>query len=212
MFAGYGLSKLVDAFRQHQNARAVTGIAIAAAVYAASVLIPIQRRNYSSQAWTQEGNGYLDQRKAGPAIVALRRALAIQPSAYSARYALVMALTGSGRLEEAAAEFRQLSIDGTSAKAQVYVRLAAARLAVAHRDFARAVALCRESLAEDPNDALTAYMLGLVYISMDSLVQAREYLSRALALEPEQHATRDALKAVESRLQRLGETPTTKPQ
>ena len=45
-------------------------------------------------------------------------------------------------------------------------------------------------------------MLGLVYISMDSLVPAREHLARASALEPGQQPIRDALKAVESRLSR----------
>jgi len=211
MFAGYGLSELVDALaaaapvgqhRQRRTARAALGIAITVAVYLLSVLIPVRRQDYSAQAWTAEGNGYLDQRKAGPAIVALRRALAIQPSAYAARYALVMALAGSGRVEEAEAELRQLLVYGTSSKAQVYVRLASARLAVAHRDFASAVATLRAGLAVDPNDGLTTYMLGLVYISMDSLAQAREYLSRAAALDPGQHATRDALEAVEKRLQR----------
>ena len=53
-----------------------------------------------------------------------------------------------------------------------------------------------------PDDVEASYMLGLVYISMDSLVQAREQLSHAAALEPGQQPIRDALNAVESRLQR----------
>ncbi len=202
MFGGFGLNEIVDSFRQRRTSRATLGIAIAMAVYACSSLIPVRRQAYSAQAWTQEGEAYLDQRKVGPAIVALRRALTYQPNAYSARYALVNALAGSGRLTEAEAEFRQLQIDGTSSSAQALVRLAAVRLAAARRDFPRAAALCRASLAIDPNDDQTTYMLGLVYFSMDSLVQAREYLSRAAALEPGQPAIRDALKAVESRLTR----------
>ncbi|MBN2464471.1 glycosyltransferase family 39 protein [candidate division WOR-3 bacterium] len=201
MFAGYGLHGIVDSIRQRRVKHAVVGIAIAAAVYAASVLIPVPRQTYSAQAWVQAGNTWLGERKVGPAIEALNRALAIQPSLYAARYSLVMALAGSGRLNEAEAEFRKLQADATSPSARVLVLRAAVRLSVARREFARAVALGREALAADPNDAETHYMLGLVFISMDSLVQAREHLSRAAALEPGQHAIRDALQAVESRLQ-----------
>jgi Flp pilus assembly protein TadD len=82
------------------------------------------------------------------------------------------------------------------------VRLASARLAIARRDFARAAALYHAALTENPDDAETSYMLGLVYISMDSLAPAREQLTRAVALDPGQDAARDALKAVESRLSR----------
>jgi hypothetical protein len=57
-------------------------------------------------------------------------------------------------------------------------------------------------LADDPNDVEANYMLGLVYISIDSLVPAREHLARAAALEPGQEPIREALKAVESRLSR----------
>ncbi len=201
MFAGVGLSEIVDALRQRRTSRAAPGVAILLAVYVCSNLIPVKRQAYSVQAWTQEGQAYLDQRKVGPAVVALRRALAVDPHAHDARYALVNALAGSGRLDEAEAEFRQLQMNATSPASQVLVRRAAVRLAAARRDFTRAIALCREALAADPHDDQTTYMLGLVYMSMDSLVQAREYLSRAAALEPGQQAIRDALRAVESRLQ-----------
>jgi len=203
MFAGFGLSELVDSFKQRRAARAATGIAIAVAVYAASVLIPVRRQNYSAQAWTQEGNIYLDEHKVAPAIEAFRRALAVQPTAYAARYSLVLALAGSGKAEAAEAEFEQLAkAAASSSEGRALIRLASARLAIARRDFAQAVALYRSSLAENPDDAETSYMLGLVYISMDSLVPAREQLARAVALDPGQDAARDALKAVESRLHR----------
>jgi tetratricopeptide (TPR) repeat protein len=203
MFAGFGLSEIIDAVRQHRTARAVIGIAIAVAVYMVSVLIPVQRQNYSAQAWTQEGNIYVGQDKVGPAIEAFRRALAVQPSAYPARYSLVMTLAGSGKVGAAEAEFEQLARTAApSLEGRALVRLASARLAIAHRDFAQAAALYRSALAENPDDAQANYMLGLVYLSMDSLVQAREQLSRAAALDPGQEPIRDALKVVESRLQR----------
>lgn len=203
MFAGYGLSELARALRQRRRVWAGTGIAAVVLIYLASVLIPVQRKSYSAQAWTQVGNIYLRQRQVGPAVEALRRALGLMPSAYNARYSLVLALAGSGKTAEAEAEFSQLARSaGASSEARALVRLASARLAIARRDFARAAVFYRSSLAEDPDDAETSYMLGLVYISMDSLVQARRELERAVALDPGQEAARAALQAVESRIGR----------
>jgi tetratricopeptide (TPR) repeat protein len=203
MFAGFGLSEIIGAFRQRRTARAVIGIAIAVAVFLLSVLIPVRRQTYSAQAWTQTGNVYLDQHKVGPAIEAFRRALAAQPANYAARYSMVLALAGAGKVEAAEAEFEQLaSVAAPSSEGRALVRLASARLAISRRDFTQAAALYRSALAENPDDAQTSYMLGLVYISMDSLVPAREQLARAVALDPGQDAAREALKAVESRLPR----------
>jgi 4-amino-4-deoxy-L-arabinose transferase-like glycosyltransferase len=203
MFAGYGLSELVDAFRQRRAGRAMIGIVIVVAIYIVSVLIPVRRQSYSAQAWTQNGNIYLDRRKVGPAIEAFNRALAVQPGAYAARYSLVLALAGSGKVDAAAAEFEQLAkAAGSSSEGRALVRLASARLAIARRDFPQAAILYQSALADYPDDAETRYLLGLVYISMDSLVQAREQLGRAVALDPGQDAARAALKAVESRMQR----------
>jgi tetratricopeptide (TPR) repeat protein len=203
MFAGFGLNELVGALRQRRAARAAIGIAIAVAVYLASVLMPVSRQNYSAQAWTQTGNIHLDRHEVGPAIEAFHRALAAQPSAYAARYSLVLALAGSGKVEAAEAEFERLTkAAASSSEGRALVRLATARLAIARRDFTRAAALYRAALVENPDDAETNYMLGLVYISMDSLAPAREQLVRAVVLDPGHEAARDALKAVESRLQR----------
>jgi tetratricopeptide (TPR) repeat protein len=202
MFAGYGLSELLRRLRERKTAAAFAFFG-AAAIYAGSALIPVRKTDYSAQAWTQTGNIYLGQREVGPAIEALRHALAIQPSAYGARYSMVLALAGSGKVGAAEAEFEQLArTAASSSDGRPLVRLASARLAIARRDFAQAAALYRSALAENPDDAETNYMLGLVYISMDSLAPARELLTRAVALDPGQEAARGALKAVESRLQR----------
>ncbi|HTW90432.1 MAG TPA: tetratricopeptide repeat protein [bacterium] len=202
MFAGFGLNELVGAYRQRRLVRAATGLAIAVAAYLGSGLIPVQRQTYSAQAWTQVGNTFLSERKIGPAIDALTRALTVQPNSYAARYSLVMALAGAGKTDQAEAEFSELAkAAASSSEGQALARLAAARIAIARRDFAQAAALYRQDLAQYPDDAETCYMLGLVYISMDSLAQAREQLSRAVAIDPGQDAARDALKAVESRLQ-----------
>jgi tetratricopeptide (TPR) repeat protein len=203
MFAGYGLSKLIEVLKQRRAMRAALAFAAGFAVYLGSGFAPVNRQSYSAQAWTQTGNIYLDQRKVGPAIQAFRRALKIQPFAHATRYSLLIALTGSGRTEEAEAELSQLKRSAASSSdGRALIRLASARVAIARGDFAQAAAFYRSALAENPDDAEANYMLGLVYISMDSLVQAREQLARAVALDPGPEPIRDALKAVESRLRR----------
>ena len=46
------------------------------------------------------------------------------------------------------------------------------------------------------------YLLGLVYVSMDSLVQARLSLQQAVTLDPSHESALEALRAVEAQLNR----------
>jgi len=213
MFAGYGLSELIETVKQRRTLRAALALAAGLAVYLGSSFAPVNKQAYSAQAWTQTGNIYLGRRERGPAIAAFRRALKVQPSAFAARYCLIIALTGSGEIEKAEAEFPLLAQAGASSSdGRALARLASGRIAIARRDYIRAASVYHSALADDPNDVEANYMLGLVYISMDSLVPAREHLARASALEPGQEPIREALKAVESRLQRQPEAPSSKPQ
>jgi len=203
MFAGYGLSELMEAVKQRKTLRTALALVAGFAVYVGSSFAPVNKQSYSAQAWTQTGNIYLGQRERGPAIEAFRRALKVQPAAYAARYCLVIALTGAGEIEKAEAEFPLLAQTGeSSSEGRALIRLASGRIAIARRDYIRAASVYHSALADDPNDVEANYMLGLVYISMDSLVPAREHLARAAALEPGQKPIREALKAVESRLSR----------
>jgi tetratricopeptide (TPR) repeat protein len=203
MFAGYGLNELVEAVKQRKNLRAAMALAAGIAVYLGSSFTPAKKQSYSAQAWTQTGNVYLGQRQRIQAIAAFRRALEIQPSGYAARYSLIIALAGAGEIDEAEAELPLLAQTGaSSSEGRSLVRLASGRLAIARRAYARADSIYQTALAENPNDVEANYMLGLVYISMGSLEQAREHLARAAALEPGQQPIREALNAVESRLQR----------
>ncbi len=227
MFAGYGLGELIDAFRQRKNARVGAGLAVLTLVYFISVIVPVQRKSYSAQAWTQSGNIYLEQHSYVPAVDAFRRALAALPSYNYSRYCLVLGLAGAGRTADAEAEF--LKIERATAGAterNTILRLAAARIAIAssvgvgdpYREQARRLAdawvavsdghfpvaesLYRASLARDSTDSETSYLLGLVYVRMDSLAPAREWLARSVSLDPGYDAARAALKAVDSRLHR----------
>ncbi len=227
MFAGYGLSELPEALRKWKSARTAIGLAVAVAVSVGANLIPLQTRTYSAQAWTQIGNIYLTMHKPGPAVNAFNRALVALPNYYYARYCLVLGLASMGRTADAEAEYRDLerAVGGSAETGNVErlaaartaiaqsagsddpfrsqaLRLASARLAIARRDFAAAESLYRTSLAEDSTDAETNYLLGLVYISTNSLPAARERLARAVALDPGHDAARAALKAVESKLHR----------
>ena len=231
MFAGYGLSELVDAVRQRRAARAVTGVAIALAVYLVSAVIPVNRKSYSAQAWTQTGNIYLEQQGFGKAADALRRALVALPSYNYARYSFVLALAGAGSVAGAEAELRTIerSTAGSTDR-NTLLRLAGARIAIANAistadpawrparrladawvaiadgRFPMADSLYRASLAQDPNDSESSFLLGLVCIRMDSIASAREWLTRAIALDPANDAARSALKLVDSRLQRSPES------
>jgi tetratricopeptide (TPR) repeat protein len=203
MFAGYGLSELVEAMKQRKSLRAALALAAGLVVYLGSSFTPVKKQSYSAQAWTQTGNIYLGQRQRVQAIEAFRRALQIQPSGYAARYSLIIALAGAGETDRAEAELPLLAQTGaSSSEGRSLIRLASGRLAIARRAYTRADSIYQSALAENPNDVEANYMLGLVYISMDSLAQAREHLARASALEPGQQPIRDALNAVESRLSR----------
>ena len=203
MFAGFGLTALVRALRQRRWTGAGIDIAVIAAVFIASLAVPIDRAVYSSQAWTQLGNVWLEQKQAGPAIEALRRALERNPANPSTRYSLVIAWAGMGRVAEAESELERLvAATAGSPRDRGLVDLARARVAIARRDFPEAVRYYREALAREPDNGEARYLLGLVYVSMDRLELARPELARAVELDPANQDARSALERVDSRLGR----------
>ncbi|MBN2464900.1 glycosyltransferase family 39 protein [candidate division WOR-3 bacterium] len=227
MFAGYGLSELVDSLRQRRVMRTVVAVVIAVVVYIVSAIIPVDRSSYSAQAWTQTGNIHLEQQDFGKAAAAFQRALVALPSYSYARYSLVLALAGAGQTSDAKAEVRKMEqATAGSNDRKTLLSLAAARIAIANATstadpawrparrladawvaisegkYARAESLYRTSLDQNPDDAESSFLLGMVYARMDSLVQAREWLARAAAMDPANDAARTALKSVGSRLLR----------
>jgi Flp pilus assembly protein TadD len=81
-------------------------------------------------------------------------------------------------------------------------RLADGWVAVADGRYTVAESLYLVSLAQDSTDSEASFLLGMVYVRMDSLASAREWLARAVSLDPSNNAARSALESVESRLQR----------
>jgi Flp pilus assembly protein TadD len=78
-------------------------------------------------------------------------------------------------------------------------QLADARVAVARNNLPAAESLYRALLARDSTDSETSFLLGLVYLRMDSLAPAYKWLTRAVTLEPGFDAARNTLKGMESR-------------
>jgi tetratricopeptide (TPR) repeat protein len=225
MFAGFGLGELVEALRQRRSARVAVGLATAIVVYVVSVSIPVDRRSYSAQAWTQEGDIYLAQQDFVRAAGAFNRALVVLPSYNYARYSLVLALAGAGQTSDAEAETRKIEqATAGSNDRKTLLSLAAARTAVANAistadpawrparrladawvavadgKYDRAESLYRVSLSRDSSDSESGFLLGMVYMRMDSLAQAQKWLARTVSLDPGNEAARSALKSVETRL------------
>jgi tetratricopeptide (TPR) repeat protein len=114
-----------------------------------------------------------------------------------------MVLAGMGRADEAEQQYRDLvRCCGSDPSAAVILSLARARVAVARRDFAAALAGYQQAIELDPGNAESWYLLGLVYVSADSLPRAAAALSRALELDPGHSSAADILARVRQRLGR----------
>ena len=227
MFAGFGLSEVVESLRRRHTARAFIGLTVAFTVYLVASPIPAGRPSYSAQAWTQTGNIYLEQQDFGKAADAFHRALVELPSYNYARYSLVLALAGAGSVADAETELLEIerATAGSTDRTTV-LRLAAARTAIANATstasptwrrarrmadawvavadgkYSVAESLYRVSLARDSKDSESSFLLGMVYIRMGKSAQARLRLTRAIALDSTNDAARSALKTLDSRLHR----------
>jgi tetratricopeptide (TPR) repeat protein len=197
MFAGFGLKELVDMLKTRRFRALAVSLAAVVLVYVGAVIVPVDRAAYSAQAWVQSGNILLEQHRPVQAVEAFRRALAVQPGNAWARYSLVMALAGTGHSAEAETAFRPLArLADVQPETRLPAVLAGARLAVARREFGRAAQLYRAAASLDPANPEPLYLLGLVYVSLDSLKQAGFWLEQSLALDPDHEAARAALAAV----------------
>lgn len=197
--AGFAAARLVELARSRQAGRFAAGALAAGVLFAATLLVPVDRARYSAQAWVQAGNIYAELRRPGHAIDAFRRALAADQSSIAARYGLALTLAGAGRADEAEAEYGWLRAAAPDSR---FERLAAARVAIARRDFTTARDIYFAALRSDPDDAETCYLLGLVYVSIDSIGPARDWLARAVSSDPAHEAARAALARVQAVLAR----------
>ncbi len=200
VFAGFAADELVGVLRRRRWLPAGALALAAALLYTGSNLIPVDRRLYTSQAWTQAGNIYLTL-GSHKAFDAFRKALAANPGNPVPRYGLFAALAGMGKVREAEAEYLELlKTAGTEPRNRVLAEMAGGRLAVARRDFAAAAAHYRKAVELDPLNAENHYLLGLVCVSLNDLPSAEQALAHAVALDPAHDDARAALEQVRARL------------
>jgi 4-amino-4-deoxy-L-arabinose transferase-like glycosyltransferase len=203
MFAGFAVAEGLAALRERSGRRLGLGVGLAAATFAVSLAIPVRRNAYSAQAWTQAGNIHIEMKQPTRAVAAYRRALAADSTNVAARYSLLMTLAAQGKTAEAESACRRIAGHSrTGGSSRIFATLAAARVAVARHDFAAAAGLYEHAFALDSLNSETAYLLGLVCVSMDSLSAAAAWLARALELSPDHDGARDALDRVTARLRR----------
>ncbi len=190
-FASYAFLELYHFYKNRRVSVGIRWLAVSLAIYLVSNLIPVNRNHYSAQAWTQLGNIYLEQKRAMPALQAFNKALQYDPNNYSARYSLIELYAGMRRIAEAEREFEQLQ--RSSPEAREILHLAAARIAVARRDFIGALRHYHSAIQINPLNPEAYYLTGLVYVSIGDLLNAQKYLSLSLQLDPDHEAARSAL-------------------
>lgn len=202
-FAGFGLWKTIGYFKKGVFGRPVLSLIFVLLFYLGTNIFPIDRKNYLAQGWTQLGNIYLEKKKVQPGLSALSKALAFNPQNISARYSLIQAYAGMGRVAEAENEFQELAqfLDTTST-ARMVQHLAIARIAIARRDFTTAAENYQRALAINSNEPETWFLLGLVYISLNDLPSAEKCLLQTLALDPFHDAAHNVINEVRRHLKK----------
>lgn len=199
IMASYALTRLYQLIQQRKFKLLTTGLIATFLIYFVTTLPPVNRNIYTSQAWTQLGNIYLEQRKTELAIKSLRTALQYNPADYSARYSLIQLYAGMRRINEAKMELQELLlIAGNIPDAQQILHLATARIAIAERNFTAALQHYNMALTFDPYNPETYYLMGMVNISIGDLTNAEKFLSLALHLDPNHDASRYALLRIQN--------------
>ncbi len=203
-FSGFALNEISLQIKKKLPGPVVIKLAIFLLLYLSTNLIPVNRSLYLSQAWTQLGNIYLEQNRVSSGITALNQALKFNPKNLSTRYSLIQAYAGIGRVNEAAVEFRQLTKTIDSSKTGLlFYHLAGARVAIAQRDFPKAVEHYQQALIIDPEDPETYYLLGLVYLSLNDLESAERCLLHTIALDPNHAPAQHALNEIRRHLNKM---------
>lgn len=193
-FAGLTVAELYHFYKSRLISVGNRWLTVSFIIYLISILIPVNRNRYAAQAWTQLGNIYLEQKRPLAAQQALIKALQYDPNNYAARYSLIELYAGMRRITEAEQEFEHLQ--RTAPEAGEILHLAAARIAIARRDFAAALRHYRSASQINPYNPETFYLTGLVYITLGDLPNAQKFLEWSLQLDPEHEAARSALLSI----------------
>jgi tetratricopeptide (TPR) repeat protein len=170
-------------FRQSRHAEAL-------AEFTATVMLNPKR----ADAYVSIGQLHLRNANYADAVAAARRALTLDDSHREARYVLATSLVRLGNVDEGkreldvyqrlqteatAARSRQLEIDGLRRDASV---------SIVNGEFAKAVALLRQALERDPNQAQSHLDLGIALLKAGQAAQAVEHLTVAASTEDSEDA------------------------
>jgi Flp pilus assembly protein TadD len=147
-----------------------------------------------ADAYVSIGQLHLRNANYADAVAAARRALTLDDSHREARYVLATSLVRLGNVDEGkreldvyqrlqteatAARSRQLEIDGLRRDASV---------SIVNGEFAKAVALLRQALERDPNQAQSHLDLGIALLKAGQAAQAVEHLTVAASTEDSEDA------------------------
>ncbi|WP_028577200.1 XrtA/PEP-CTERM system TPR-repeat protein PrsT [Desulfomicrobium escambiense] len=157
-------------------------VRLVATVFALSLLvITVSCKSHTKESLNQDGKSLLEQGNFNGAIIHFKNALEQDANFVEARFNLAMAYVESGKLEQAEREFQKVQLQNPYDDS---VRFQLARIANYQSRPAVAVPLLMSFLEKHPDDAGAYEQLALSASISGDAVQSREYLEKALAIEP----------------------------
>jgi adenylate cyclase len=146
------------------------------------------------EAYVAKGNLLFLQRKPEQAFAAFEEAIRLNPASYEAHYFYARDLFSAGRAEQAV-HFYEAAERLRPEEYQPPCMLAGAlfslgRTEQAHDAFGRALRAIDARLAVEPEDSRALHLGGVIAARVGDRARALEYVRRALALRPDEFATR----------------------
>lgn len=151
----------------------------------------------NAEALKLKGDILFRQGKADGALAAYRQATEKRPDFALAHAALMMALLQQGKVDEAG---RQLEVMKKSAAKSRTTLMAEAGYWFEAKELKKAQEALQELLKGAPNDPGAVLLSGIVHYRLNSLVQAEDYLSRAVKQDPASVQARRILAVTQLRL------------
>jgi tetratricopeptide (TPR) repeat protein len=160
----------------------------------------INKNEFNTQGYIQQGNIYQSVRMNDVAAESYNRALELDPQNIIARYSLLQTYISLNRPSQAAEQLQSINeIAQNNSHYQVYAHLAKARFDIAQRNFSEAANEFQQALILNPYDAETHYLLGAVYITLGNYQKALVELQKTLELDPNHQDARNAVNLIKNR-------------
>ena len=143
----------------------------------------IQKNPGKSDAWKLKGDIlFYEKNKTEEALLTYRKSIEANPKFMPGHIAILTILMKQGKLAEAASQLQQLKSFAANSPQTMYLE---ARLAYQNKDYKLARDVTQKILKSAPNSSRFLQLAGEIEFQMDSLVQAENYLSRAIQAAPE---------------------------